>query len=516
VSGVLNAGLSLSGTLDAPTGEGSALLQDLLVENLDEEEDALDVEISPQTLQLDFSLADRKLRLISSLLSDSDSSLQLDTTLGWPISDASAMSGMLAAQFDDFAAIEPLLFRYARITDPSGLITADLRLEGTLGEPDIRGTARLSEAAITIPATGIAVSDINLELSGQGNNPLQISGRAQSGGGNIAVTGTLDWKREIPQVNLLLNGNDFQLIRFPKQEVFVSPRLNIALTTDLISVDGQVTIPRADIEVIELPQTATQPSPDVVVIRERRIRQATSSGPDLKLDIEVILGDAVKLSAFGLDTGLKGSLRLKQRATDQRLLVEGNLRSIDGTFEAYGRELDIERGTLIFSGPVDEPLVDVRAIRSLRYEDKDIKVGVLLSGPLDRMQTRVFGEPAMSESDALSYLVLNRPLRRSNDVDSAELSTAAIALGLTNLIPGSKDLSTKIGLDEVGVESDTGGETSVIAGKRINDKFYIRYAYGLFDRIGRFVVRYDVGKGFSLEAGSGEEQTIDLLYSIDR
>jgi len=44
----------------------------------------------------------------------------------------------------------------------------------------------------------------------------------------------------------------------------------------------------------------------------------------------------------------------------------------------------------------------------------------------------------------------------------------------------------------------------------------VRYTYGLFNRIGTVLIRYDLGHGFSLEAGSGEQQTLDLLYSIDR
>jgi translocation and assembly module TamB len=52
----------------------------------------------------------------------------------------------------------------------------------------------------------------------------------------------------------------------------------------------------------------------------------------------------------------------------------------------------------------------VKASREISYEGRDITVGVLLSGTLSRILTRVFSEPAMGEMDALSYLTTGRPL----------------------------------------------------------------------------------------------------------
>lgn len=112
--------------------------------------------------------------------------------------------------------------------------------------------------------------------------------------------------------------------------------------------------------------------------------------------------------------------------------------------------------------------------------------------------------------------MLNRPARRNDSGEAEQLSAAAMALGLINLLPQTETLRTKLGFDEIGFEGSTQETSAITAGRRIGDDFYIRYSYGLFDRIGRFIIRYDIGRGFSLEAGSGQEQTIDLLYSIDR
>ena len=127
----------------------------------------------------------------------------------------------------------------------------------------------------------------------------------------------------------------------------------------------------------------------------------------------------------------------------------------------------------------------------------------------------------MSEADTLSFLVLDRPINRAEGSDSSALSSAAIAAGLNQALPVTQQLGENLGLDEVSfgeINSKEAGSntTAIVAGKRLGEKLYVRYSYGLFNRIGAFIVRYDLKRGFSIEAGSGEEQTLDLIFSIQR
>ena len=59
-------------------------------------------------------------------------------------------------------------------------------------------------------------------------------------------------------------------------------------------------------------------------------------------------------------------------------------------------------------------------------------------------------------------------------------------------------------------------ETEVVAGKQINPDLYVRFAYGLFSRIGTVLARYRIGRNLSIEAASGEDQSLDLIWSVER
>jgi translocation and assembly module TamB len=516
IAGEINAELSVAGTPGAPSADASLTLSgfEVTTADPDEPEETLTFRLTSAEAQL--QLRDQRLQLTVRADGPDAASLHVSGEAGWPLADSTPIDGTARASVTNLAQFEPLLYRYAGVSNPTGELTALLNVSGTAGAPILSGTASVSNATLAVPQAGIEVYAIDIQLSGNGTEPLKLTASAKSGEGELTLKGSLDWQGETPRASGRLTGERFLLLRFPNQEALASPDLNIAITPQLVSISGRIDIPEADIRVEQLPQSAIRPSGDAMVKRERIARGKRTTGPATQLDLQVSLGENVELAAFGLDTGLRGNLRLTQAANESRILADGNLRSVDGKFEAYNRELIIERGTLVFSGPIEQPLVDVRAVRSVTYEGRAVTVGVLLTGPIANMRTRVFGEPAMSESDALSYLVLNRPLQRSETLDNSELSAAALALGLSSLLPVTSGVTSRLGIDEVSIDSTSDGDTALVAGKRLSDDFYIRYAYGLFDRIGAFVVRYEIGRGFSLEAGSGQEQTIDLLYSIDR
>ena len=452
-----------------------------------------------------------------SILSDFGVAVNLNADILNPLVNDPGIAGRLRIDAPDIAEAMPLLNRFFAVSKLQGRLDADLRITGTLFAPRIDGVGRLADGSAYLPQTGIDIEAIELTLQGQNELPLKITGSAESGGGRLSINGTLNYSTEAgPSAELSLTGENFQIIRSPSQTVYVSPDLQSRIDPDRVAVSGVIRIPKAEIMIETLPESATAPSPDVVVETTTAETTVRRSPMVLTGDLDLVLGDEVHFAGFGIDTRLAGRLSLSRAPANATSLAEGNLRTVDGRFEAYRKKLTIERGGLIFSGPLDDPNLDVRASRQLEYQGQLITVGVLLTGPLSNIRTTVFSDPTMSEGDALSYLVLDRPLSRTEGADSADLSSAAVALGLSQALPVTEQLEDSLGLDEVTFEGTNNDTTSIVAGKRLAEKLYVRYSYGLFNRIGAFIVRYDLKRGFSIEAGSGEEQTLDLIFSIQR
>ena len=122
----------------------------------------------------------------------------------------------------------------------------------------------------------------------------------------------------------------------------------------------------------------------------------------------------------------------------------------------------------------------------------------------------------MSEAEALSYLVIGRPLEQATVADGSMLSGTAYALGLTQATVITNQVGQNLGLDQLAVAGSNQSTTELVAGKQINSKLYVRYAYGVFTEIGNLLLRYRLSERLTIEAGTGESQSMDLLYMIEK
>ena len=135
------------------------------------------------------------------------------------------------------------------------------------------------------------------------------------------------------------------------------------------------------------------------------------------------MGEKLRVRGRGLDAGLRGELRLT--SPGGRLAVNGTLRTVDGTYQAYGQKLVIDRGVLTFAGPVENPRLDIEATRP----NLDVRVGVAVTGTALNPRIRLFSEPEhvgprQAELAGRSAARARRP----DGADTALLQQAALAL----------------------------------------------------------------------------------------
>jgi translocation and assembly module TamB len=122
----------------------------------------------------------------------------------------------------------------------------------------------------------------------------------------------------------------------------------------------------------------------------------------------------------------------------------------------------------------------------------------------------------MSEADALSYLILGRPLEDATAADGSMLSGTAFALGLRQATVITNQIGQTLGLDQLMVAGNSQSTTALVAGKQLSSRVYLRYAYGVFSQVGNLLLRYKLSKRLTIEAGTGESQSMDLLYIVEK
>ena len=399
------------------------------------------------------------------------------------------------------------------IDNIEGSVSADITATGSIESPILSGQARWQKGRLDIPVLNLPLDDIEVTLTGTSAGDMTVDGKAVTGGGTLGVDGRLkNITSASPSIDIRLTGDRAGLLNWPDYRATASPDLAITGDTRGAKLSGRVSVDSANITIEELPKGAVRPSQDVTVVgREEDVREATR----ISGDVDVVLGESFHLQAFGLDTDLEGEMRFILRE-DREPQGRGEVRLVDGFFEAYGQRLEIEQGTMIFNGPLDDPLINIRATRRVESIDGTVVAGINLSGRAQELNSSIYSEPAMSEADALSYLVLGRPLEDASADEGNNLADSAYSLGLRQAALITNQIGQTVGIDELTIGGSNQNTTELVAGKQLNSRLHARYAYGVFTRLGKLLLRYRLSDSFSVELGAGENQSMDLLYTIEK
>ena len=229
------------------------------------------------------------------------------------------------------------------------------------------------------------------------------------------------------------------------------------------------------------------------------------------------LGDEVSVDAFGLKTRLVGAITATE-APGKETTAKGELEIKDGTFKAYGQNLQIQEGRILFAGgPISQPGFDLKAVRNITSE---IQVGVQARGAVNKPQFSLFSNPAMTETEQLSYLVLGRPLAASSPSENSAMRRAAMALGVAGGQLLTDKFGSKLGVDQIEIGSElreTGEQASLVVGKYLSPKLFVSYGIGLFEPVSTLRLNYSISKNLKLVTESTESKSAgDVVFTFER
>jgi translocation and assembly module TamB len=485
--------------------KGSARLNTEALRLLDEQDPAA-IGIELPTLSAAVELKDNRAEVTLHADTETARVLAADLTVNG-FDESAALDGRVVVALKDLGFLSTFT---RRLGETAGALDGEFSIAGSVAAPDVHGVLNVRNARIVITEPRVELSAMELTMRLSGTEQWTVDGRAQSDKGRVTLTGALRAPlRDSRTFHARVEATDLP-ISIPDATARVAGGVDIDWRSQLISVRGRVEIPRAEIKLSELPPGAVAVSEDVVVINREEVRPG---GTRLEVDLEVVLKDQVHFTAFGLDTGLTGALRLRQSA-EGVVQLNGTLTLIDGSFSVYGQKLAIESGRLTYSGPPQDPYVDASASRTIREPTRTVTVGARIQGPARAIETTLFSTPAMSEAETLAYLVLGRPLNSATAQEGNNVMGAAIALGLEGASPVIKEVSSALHIDEL---TATGGSTedlTVVAGKRFSDRVFVRYSYQTFTRTSAILFELLINRRLSLEATASDIPAIDVLYRV--
>ncbi|GGA34450.1 translocation/assembly module TamB domain-containing protein [Dyella nitratireducens] len=429
-----------------------------------------------------------------------------------------ALSGQVGLRLEDLAFIGLFTDELASV---KGRVDGNFKLGGTLSTPDITGQATVDGFAAEVPDAGLKLTDGRIVASTNDARVLSIDGNVQSGKGKLAINGTAGLDTQTPTA-ITLKGSGVTVIDIPAAKVVLTPDLLLRHDAQGLQATGSVQLDSADVNLDKLPGSGTnKASSDVVVVDEPQPAANSGSTP-IHASIKVDLGRHAHLVGMGLDGQLGGVITVDERP-GRATTGQGQV-TVNGTYKAYGQNLQIQQGQLLFaSTPIDNPGLNIKAIRSLQPNatiNEGQQVGLQINGTAQRPVLTVFSNPTMDQSDALSYLITGKPISQvSSGGESNMVNAAAQALGSAtgNLL--AKSIGSKLGIEDIGVSSSDAlnGSSAFTVGKYLSPRLYLSYGIGLFEPGQVITLRYRLSRRWNFEAQNATDfNRASINYRIEK
>lgn len=418
----------------------------------------------------------------------------------WPLTaEFSARTDRLAPWFDTVDEISGV----------EGDAHVALGAAGPLARPALSGTGALRLRHANLLPLGTTVEDFVLALRSADGRRLGLEGSLRTGTGEATLDGTLAFADDGPVLDLRVESRALQVVDLPEASALADAKLALSVAPGAAKLTGSVEIPRGHFALASgAPETA--PSADVVVAGRT---SPAGASPPITADVRIGFGDGVTVAADGFSGQLGGTLRVTE-APRQPTRASGELRIVDGRFSAYGQTLELRQARLLYSGQaLDDPAIEARAERVVG----NVTAGLRVQGRLRSPRTELYSSPTLPDSEILSRLLVGQPLSAAKASDASALIGAATSLGIArgNLL--TQGLARSFGLDELEVSGRPDDQTLALSvGKYLSPRLYVGYGMGLLDRANTVRLRYLLGRGWNVEAETGNRTGADLLYSIER
>jgi len=330
--------------------------------------------------------------------------------------------------------------------------------------------------------------------------------------GIATIKGTFDWEEKVTG-DLHFFADKMTLNDYGYIDFLISPDLHLTFS-ERFKIQGNIFIDKGKITVKELPEGAVSNSKDVIVVDIESAKN-TAAMP-VEVDLQVDLGNYLKVKALGLDSTVNGHLLIR-KVVDRNIAIHGELKFVDGSYRALGQQLVLQKSRINFQGAPDSPYISIEAIRDPNKIADNVTAGVRVTGTPDELAVVIFSDPVMAQQDALAYLTRGKSLQASSTTQgNSQITSMLIDLGADKSSDVMSDIGRKIGINDLSLSaSGSGVSQSVGVSGEIAPGIELSYGVGVFDSFRIFAIRYEIFERFYIEASSSLDQAIDAYYEFD-
>ncbi len=405
---------------------------------------------------------------------------QLDLTLKGPAGIEASVQGRLGADNDlRIIGTSEAALANAFITPRSlaGRLTFDLRLLGVLAVQSVTGKLAVQNGTYADPVLPFTVQGMNIGADlAQGRADVTATA-AITQGGTARLTGRIGLARPYPS-NLAL---EFTSVKMRNPNLYDSSLDgDLQITGPLQGgaiIAGAVQLGRTEIQVPSGSfATATRVTGLTHLGETASVRQtrAYAYGTDtgaqtapipFGLDIRVTAPNRVFIRGRGLTAELAGEIQLRGTTLDVR--PSGAFNLVQGRFEFLGKRLNLDEVLL----QMEDQLIPTILVRATT-QNNDITSIVTIEGRAIDPDITLSSSPELPQEEVLAQLLFGQNIQNLSALQGVQLAGAVATLAGKGGDGVVARVRKKLGLDDLDLQTDATGATTLKAGKYISDKVY--------------------------------------------
>lgn len=425
---------------------------------------------------------------------------------GWVVSGLSPLNLRADARLNQLKQFNQLFGVNVRI---DGQAQADLTLKGTLASWSPQGIITGQNLSFYHVDEGIRLENGVARLRIEPSQIIFEQFEAKGIEGTLSVRGTVGWGAGQKQgVKATMVMNQLRPFARPDREVELSGTTDLGFDgVRVFSIKGNVKVDKA---FIDLPPTrAPELDNDVRFVQAPDTKAQQKKVYVTETDINLDLGKNFRFKGRGADVYLGGVLRVHSGVDYPELRANGVVQIVRGTYIFYGQTLVVQRGLVTFSGPIDDPSLNIMATRVAGPTE----VGVELNGTLADPRARLISNPDMPDEEKLAWLLFGRS---TADLGQNDISAIAGAASILLSTDQGRKITDRFGIDNISVgavnKKDGSSGTYVGLGKQFTDRFSIAYEQGVDTVSSVLRITWALSRNWEVILRGGTTNGIDLQY----
>lgn len=410
--------------------------------------------------------------------------------------------------------------------DLKGTLTADFSLKGTTEKMEPNGYIRLGGAEVSVPVAGIKLQKIrsDLEFSNTGLTVKELS--ATSGKGTFSANGDIGLKEGRPtNIDLKANANQFRLANNQNYNLVID--MNSTVSGDIMrpKATGKLSIRNGFVYLDDFGEKQVE---EVHLEGESEPTFSPYDSLAIEMEFEINKNFFVRNRGYlGMEIELVGNLDARKE-TNGDLSLFGSLSGAGGYVRPLGKRFNLEVADLIFSGPPDNPDLNIKTKYTppTRQKGEAVVVYYIIEGEAQDPEFRFESTPMMEESDIACYTLFSQPCISNDGIQNtfANSGTGIATDVLTDVLLNQIGAiaTSKLGVDVVQIDNTGSGSnkgTSIKTGWYLNDRTF----FAMVNEITRatpkmmFILEYILTENLDLIVVQGDESRtgFDLRYQFD-